>query len=180
MHNTCDYPPQAVLKVLARLKCSVPLYKTEDEFLILTEECLTFETVTSCLAQRLRSHLLAGLWAVALSCMFSPDFKIAGEEWLQEGTIIPFPADSVRSFLRTSGGTPNVFARVGRFCTEFSSNPVSSGVVRILQGRTPDIACSPMTSAISMFEYSNGALQTAVYTVFRYFCFRPFCFRVCE
>ena len=38
--------PQAVLKVLARLKYSVPLYKTEDEFLILAEECLTFETVS--------------------------------------------------------------------------------------------------------------------------------------
>ena len=47
MHNTCGFPPQAVLKVLARLKCSVPLYKTEDEFLILAEECLTFETVSS-------------------------------------------------------------------------------------------------------------------------------------
>ena len=84
----------------------------------------------------------------------------------QEGTIIPFPADSVRSFLRTSGGTPYVFARVGRFCTEFSSNPMSSGVVRILQGRAPDC----------VFEYFKGALQTAVYAVFRYFCFRPFCF----
>ena len=95
----------------------------------------------------------------------------------QEGTIILFPVDSVQSFLRTSGGTPYVFARVGRFCTEFSSNPVSSGVVRILQGCIPDIACSPMTSAISMFEYFKGALQTAVCTVFRSFCFRPFCFR---
>ena len=47
--------PQAVLKVLARLKYSVPLYKAKSEFLILAEECLTFETVTSCLAQRLRS-----------------------------------------------------------------------------------------------------------------------------
>lgn len=112
-------------------KCIFPC-KSEDEFRILAEECLTFETVTSCLAQRLRSHVLAGLWAVALSCMFSPDFKIA-EKMFQEGTIIPFPADSVQSFLRTSGGTPYVFARVGRFCTEFSSDPVSSGVVRILQ-----------------------------------------------
>ena len=129
-------------------KCIFPC-KSEDEFRILTEECLTFETVTSCLAQRLQSHVLAGLWAVALSCMFSQDFKIAGED--------------------VSGRY--IYSIPGRFCTEFSSNPVSSGVVRILQGRAPDIACSPMTSAISMFEYSNGALQTAVYTVFRPFCF---------
>ena len=45
MHNTYGFP-QAVLKVLARLKYSVPLYKTEDEFLILAEECLTFRTVS--------------------------------------------------------------------------------------------------------------------------------------
>lgn len=134
-------------------KCIFPC-KSEGEFRILTEECLTFETVTSCLAQRLRSHVLAGLWAVLPSCTFSPDFKIAGKD--------------------VSGG--DNYSIPGRFCTEFSSNHVSSGVVRILQGRTPDIACSPMTSAISMFEYSNGALQTAVYTVFRPFCFRPFCF----
>ncbi len=60
-------------------KCIFP-FKSEGEFLILNEECLTFETVTSCLAQRLRSHVLAGLWAVAPSCTFSPDFKIAGKE----------------------------------------------------------------------------------------------------
>ena len=39
--------PQAVLKVLARPKYSVPLYKAKSEFLILAEECLTFETVSS-------------------------------------------------------------------------------------------------------------------------------------
>ncbi len=109
-------------------KCIFPC-KSKDEFRILAEECLTFETVTSCLAQRLRSHVLAGLWAVALSCMFSPDFKIAGED---------------------VSGRDN-YSIPGRFCTEFSSNPMSSGVVRILPGRTPDIACPPMTSAISMF-----------------------------
>ncbi len=132
-------------------KCIFPC-KSEDEFRILTEECLTFETVTSCLAQRLRSHVLAGLLAVLPSCKFSPDFKIAGED--------------------VSGG--DNYSIPGRFCTEFSSNfrrnsirfrkswqilcrfffdppPVSSGVVLILQWRAPDIACSPMTSAISMF-----------------------------
>ena len=129
-------------------KCIFPC-KSEDEFRILAEECLTFETVTSCLAQRLRSHVLAGLCAVSPSCKFSPDFKIAGED--------------------VSGG--DNYSIPGRFCTEFSSNLVSSGVVRILHGRAPDIACSPMTSAISMFEYFKGALQTAVYTVFRPFCF---------
>ena len=49
---------QTVLKFLARLKYSELLYKTEDEFLILAEECLTFETVSFCLAQYLRSFLL--------------------------------------------------------------------------------------------------------------------------
>lgn len=81
-------------------KCIFPC-KSEDEFRILAEECLTFETVTSCLAQRLRSHVLAGLWAVAPSCTFSPDFKIAGEDVFRKGTIIPFPADSERNSLRT-------------------------------------------------------------------------------
>ena len=47
MHNTCGFPPQAVLKGLARLKYSVPLYKAKSGFSILTEECLTFETVSS-------------------------------------------------------------------------------------------------------------------------------------
>ena len=74
--------------------------KSEDEFRILAEECLTFETVTSCLALRLWSHVLAGLWAVALSCMFSPDFKMAGED--------------------VSGG--DNYSIPGRLCTEFSSN----------------------------------------------------------
>ena len=87
---------QTVLKFLARLKYSELLYKTEDEFLILAEECMTFEMVSFCLAQYLRSLLL-----------------------------------------------PNVFR--------------------------------------DLFEYFNGALQTAVYAVFRYFCFRPcYFFRVCE
>ena len=36
--------PQAVRKVLARLKYSVPLYKAESGFSILTEEYLTFQT----------------------------------------------------------------------------------------------------------------------------------------
>ena len=40
------YPPQTVRKVLARLKYSVPLYKAESGFSILTEECLTFRTTS--------------------------------------------------------------------------------------------------------------------------------------
>ena len=39
-------PQQAVRKVLARLKYSVPLYKARSGFWILTEECLTFRTVS--------------------------------------------------------------------------------------------------------------------------------------
>ena len=37
---------QAVRKVLVRLKYSVPLSKAESEFAIVTEECLTFRTVS--------------------------------------------------------------------------------------------------------------------------------------
>lgn len=151
-------------------KCIFPC-KSEDEFRILAEECLTFETVTSCLAKRLRSHVLAGLWAVSPSCMLSPDFKIAGKD-VSGGDNYSIPGRFCTKFSSNNCCTKTIFNdERGRFCTEFSSNPVSSGVVRIFQGRTPDIACSPMTSAISMFEYSNGALQTAVYTVFRPFCF---------
>ena len=39
-------PLQTVRKVLARLKYSVPLYKAESGFSILTEEYLTFQTVS--------------------------------------------------------------------------------------------------------------------------------------
>ena len=39
-------PLQTVRKVLARLKYSVPLYKDGNSFSILTEECLTFRTVS--------------------------------------------------------------------------------------------------------------------------------------
>lgn len=67
-------------------KCIFPC-KSEGEFLILTEECLTFETVFFCLAQRLRSHMLAGLWAVAPSCTFSPDFKIPGKDDFKRGQL---------------------------------------------------------------------------------------------
>ena len=39
-------PPQTIRKVVARLKYSVPLYKAESGFSILTEECLTFRTIS--------------------------------------------------------------------------------------------------------------------------------------
>ena len=39
--------PQAVLKVLARPKYSVPLYKAKSGFSSLTGEGLTFETVST-------------------------------------------------------------------------------------------------------------------------------------
>ena len=135
-------------------KCIFPC-KSEDEFRILAEECLTFETVTSCLAQRLRSHVLAGLWAVLPSCTFSPDFKIAGED--------------------VSGG--DNYSIPGRSCTDFSSNPrVLRGCsntsmahsrhsllsndfryinVRILQWRTPD-RCLYRVSALLFFGYVNN------------------------
>ena len=38
--------PQTIRKVLARLKYSVPLYKSRSGFSILTEECLTFRTTS--------------------------------------------------------------------------------------------------------------------------------------
>ena len=44
--NPLCIPPQTVLKVLARLKYSVPLYKARNGFSILTEEYLTFQTVS--------------------------------------------------------------------------------------------------------------------------------------
>lgn len=138
-------------------KCIFPC-KSEDEFRILAEECLTFETVTSCLAQRLRSHVLAGLLAVLPSCKFSPDFKIAGED--------------------VSGG--DNYSIPGRFCTEFSSN-FRRNSIRFRKSWQILYRVFYMPQCLlGLFEYFNGALQTAVYTVFRYFCFRPFCFRVCE
>ena len=40
------HPSQAVRKAHARLKYSVHLYKAKSGFSILTEECLTFQTVS--------------------------------------------------------------------------------------------------------------------------------------
>ena len=118
-------------------KCIFPC-KSEDELRILTEECLTFEMVTSCLAQRLRSHVLAGLWAVSPSCMLSPDFKIAGED--------------------VSGG--DNYSIPGRFCNrvffelQAELHTFSQELVDSVQSflRTP---CLP-----GSFEYFKGALQT--------------------
>ena len=118
-------------------KCIFPC-KSEDEFRILTEECLTFETVTSCLAQRLRSHVLAGLWAVSPSCMFSPDFKIAGEDVSGGGQLF-----HSRQILY------RVFFELQAELHTFSQELVDS-VQSFL--RTP---CPP-----GSFEYCKGALQT--------------------
>lgn len=38
--------PQAILKGLARLKCSGPPYKAEYKFSIFTVDCLTFQTLS--------------------------------------------------------------------------------------------------------------------------------------
>lgn len=46
VENKASLPSQAILKGLARLKCSSPLYKAEDKFSLLTEECLTFQPVS--------------------------------------------------------------------------------------------------------------------------------------
>ena len=46
MFDFSDNLPQAVRKVLVRLKYSVPLSKAESGFAIVTEECLTFRTVS--------------------------------------------------------------------------------------------------------------------------------------
>lgn len=139
-------------------KCIFPC-KSEDEFRILAEECLTFETVTSCLAQRLRSHVLAGLWAMAPSCMFSPDFKIAGED--------------------VSGG--DNYSIPGRFCTEFSSN------FSVLRGCSNTSMAHSRHSLLSNdFRYINvrilqgRAPDRCLYRVSVLLFFGPFVFRVCE
>lgn len=61
-------PPQAVLKVLARLKYSVPLYKAESGFSILAEECLTFRTITP---YNVSSRALAAILSPSLSVYFT-------------------------------------------------------------------------------------------------------------
>ena len=138
-------------------KCIFP-FKSEGDFLILTEECLTFETVTSCLAQRLRSHVLAGLWAVSPSCTFSPDFKIAREDVSGGGQLFHSRQVLYRVFFELQ-------AELHTFSQEFADSVQSFLHAPCLPG---------------LFEYFKGALQTAVYTVFLPFCFRYFCFRVCE
>ena len=50
------YPPQTVRKVLARLKYSVPLYKARSGFSILTDEYLTFQTVSPNEAGRIYAY----------------------------------------------------------------------------------------------------------------------------
>ena len=160
-------------------KCIFPC-KSEDEFRILTEECLTFETVTSCFAQRLRSRVLAGLWTVAPSCTFSPDFKIAGED--------------------VSGGVN--YSIPGRFCTEFSSNFRRNSIrfrkswqilyrvffePRVLRGRSNTSRARSRHSLLSNdFRYINVLILYGR-TPDRCLCrvsvllfFGPFVFRVCE
>lgn len=134
-------------------KCIFPC-KSEDEFRILAEECLTFETVTSCLAQRLRSHVLAGLWAVSPSCTFSPDFKIAGEDVFGKGRLSHSRQILYRVFfephvLRGCSNTSRAHSRHSLLSNDFRYINVL-----ILQGRTPD---------------------RCLYRVFG-----PFVFRVCE
>lgn len=118
-------------------KCIFPC-KSEDEFRILTEECLTFEMVTSCLAQRLRSHVLAGLWAVAPSCTFSPDFKIAGKDAFRRGQLFHSRQILYRVFfephvLRGCSNTSRARSRHSLLSNDFRYINVL-----ILQGRTPD------------------------------------------
>ncbi len=49
-------PPQTVRKVLTRLKYSVPLYKARSGYSILTEEYLTFQTVSPNEAGRIYAY----------------------------------------------------------------------------------------------------------------------------
>lgn len=118
-------------------KCIFPC-KSEDEFRILAEECLTFETVTSCLAQRLRSHVLAGLWAVLPFCTFSPDFKIAGEDAFRRGQLIHSRQILYRVFFepRVLWGRSNTSRARSRH--SLLSNDFRYINVLILQWRTPD------------------------------------------
>ena len=48
--------PQTIRKVLTRLKYSAPLYKAGIRFRILTEECLTFRTVSHVIYQFSKQH----------------------------------------------------------------------------------------------------------------------------
>ena len=118
-------------------KCIFPC-KSEDEFRILAEECLTFETVTSCLAQRLRSHVLAGLWVVAPSCTFSPDFKIAGKDAFRRGQLFHSRQILYGVFFepRVLRGRSNTSRARSRH--SLLSNDFRYINVLILQGRTPD------------------------------------------
>ena len=118
-------------------KCIFPC-KSEDEFRILTEECLTFETVTSWLAQRLRSHVLAGLLAVSPSCMLSPDFKIAGEDAFKRGQLFHSRQILYRVFFepRVLRGCSNTSRARSRH--SLLSNDFRYINVLILQWRTPD------------------------------------------
>ncbi len=118
-------------------KCIFPC-KSEDEFRILAEECLTFETVTSCLAQRLRSHVLAGLWAVLPSCTFSPDFKIAGEDAFRRGQLF-YSRQILNGILFELQAEPHTF-----------SQELADSVQSFL--RTP--------CPLGLFEYFKGAFQT--------------------
>ena len=71
-------PPQVVRKVLARLKYSVPLYKAGIGFSILTEECLTFRTVSPPPLLIFHPHLPLGrLLICSHICFFSDDFCFA-------------------------------------------------------------------------------------------------------
>lgn len=43
--NKASLPSQAILKGLAKLKYSGPLHKAKSGFSIITEDCLTFQTL---------------------------------------------------------------------------------------------------------------------------------------
>lgn len=140
-------------------KCIFPC-KSGDEFLILTEECLTFETVISCLAQRLRSHVLAGLWAVSPSCMFSPDFKIAGKDAFRRGQLFHSRQILYRVLFepRVLRGRSNTSRAHSRH--SLLSNDFRYINVLILQGRTPDRCLYRVSallfSALLFFGYVNN------------------------
>ena len=140
-------------------KCIFPC-KSEDEFRILAEECLTFETVTSCLAQRLRSHVLAGLWAVSPSCTFSPDFKIAGEDVFRRGQLFHSRQILCRVFFELQAELHTFSQELADSVQIFLRTPVSSGVVRILQGRAPDCCLYRVSallfSVLLFFGYVNN------------------------
>lgn len=67
---SASLPSEATLKVLARLKCSGPLYKTEYKFSLLTMYSLTFKPIPSA-PYNFSSRAFADILSASLSVYFT-------------------------------------------------------------------------------------------------------------